>query len=216
MLSLTLIKKSICDLEKDLKLTPSLTKIIAVSKLQPNDRVEAVLEEGHRIFGENRVQEAAGKWPQFKEKFQNIELHLLGPLQSNKVRQAMQLFSFIHTVDSLKLAKRISFIRGDLGFCPKLFIQVNTGRESQKAGVCLDQLGLVAETCKELRLPVVGLMCIPPVDESPLYHFNLLKDFAKTFGLPELSMGMSNDFEKAIRCGATYVRIGSAIFGERP
>jgi hypothetical protein len=215
LLSLNLVKKSIFDLEKKLGIKNDFIKLIAVSKLQKNDRVEAVLVDGHRIFGENRVQEAVGKWPKFKNEFDNIELHLLGPLQSNKVRQAMKLFDFIHTVDSVKLAKRISLIRNDIGFCPKLFIQVNTGDENQKAGICVDGLDHLIETCRKLELPVVGLMCIPPVNENPVDHFVLLKKCAKLHNLSELSMGMSNDFEEAIRCGTTCVRVGSAIFGER-
>ncbi len=215
-MSLNLIKKSISDLETKFEIKNNLIKLIAVSKLQPNDRIEAVLLEGHRIFGENRVQESEGKWPAFKKKFENIELHLLGPLQSNKVRQAMHLFDFIHTVDSIKLARRISFIKNDIGFCPKLFIQVNTGGEDQKAGVCRDGLSNLVEFCHNLKLPVVGLMCIPPINDNPSNHFNMLKKYAKFYNLSELSMGMSSDFEDAIRCGATYVRVGSAIFGERP
>ena len=189
--------------------------LIAVSKVQPNERVEAVLEQGHRIFGENRVQEAAGKWPEFRSKYADVELHLLGPLQTNKVRQAMELFDYFHTLDRLKLAKRIAAMKDELGTCPKLFIQVNTGNEPQKAGTAPGEVdGFVAE-CRALGLPVVGLMCIPPVDEEPSLHFSQLRTLAERNCLTEMSMGMSSDFERAIEEGATYVRVGSAIFGER-
>jgi pyridoxal phosphate enzyme (YggS family) len=189
--------------------------LIAVSKVQPNDRVEAVLAAGHRVFGENRVQEAAGKWPEFKEKYDGVELHLIGPLQSNKVRAALELFDVIHTVDSEKLARRIASIGAEIGRVPRVFVQVNTGDEDQKAGVSLDGVdGLVAQ-CRDLGLPVEGLMCIPPVNEEPSLHFALLAKIAARNNLTGLSMGMSGDFERAIALGATHVRIGSAIFGDR-
>jgi len=191
------------------------TRLIAVSKVQPNARVEAVLDEGHRVFGENKVQEAAGKWPAFREKYDGVELHLLGPLQSNKTRQAMELFDVIHTLDRLKLAKRFAMIREEIGHCPDLFIQVNTGEEEQKAGIAPSEVdGFVAE-CRALELPVIGLMCIPPVDEEASLHFSLLAKMAKRNGLEGLSMGMSDDFERAIAQGATHIRVGSAIFGAR-
>jgi pyridoxal phosphate enzyme (YggS family) len=183
--------------------------------VQPNDRVEAVLAAGHRVFGENRVQEAAGKWPEFKEKYDGVELHLIGPLQSNKVRAALELFDVIHTVDSEKLARRIASIGAEIGRVPRVFVQVNTGDEDQKAGVSLDGVdGLVAQ-CRDLGLPVEGLMCIPPVNEEPSLHFALLAKIAARNNLTGLSMGMSGDFERAIALGATHVRIGSAIFGDR-
>ncbi|KEJ90428.1 YggS family pyridoxal phosphate-dependent enzyme [Sulfitobacter donghicola] len=189
--------------------------LIAVSKVQPNGRVEAVLEEGHRVFGENKVQEAAGKWPAFRERFENIELHLIGPLQTNKTRQAMELADSIHTLDRPKLANTMARIAQEIGKCPDLFIQVNTGEEEQKAGVLpMDADGFIAE-CLALDLPVKGLMCIPPVEEEAALHFALLAKIAKRNGLQGLSMGMSSDFEKAIALGATHVRVGSAIFGDR-
>ena len=189
--------------------------LIAVSKKQPDDRVLAVLEEGHRVFGENRVQEAAGKWPGFKSRFENVELHLIGPLQTNKARQAMELFDAIHTVDRPKLAKTIARLAEELGQCPRLFIQVNTGAEPQKAGVLPpDADGFIAE-CRALGLQIEGLMCIPPADEEPSLHFALLKKIAHRNGIDGLSMGMSGDFETAIGQGATHVRVGSAIFGAR-
>ena len=190
-------------------------KLIAVSKVQPNERVESVLEEGHRVFGENRVQEAASKWPDFRERYSGIDLHIIGPLQSNKVRQAMELANAIHTVDRPKLAKVIARIAQELGKCPDLFVQVNTGDEPQKAGVTpKDADDFVAE-CRALDLPITGLMCIPPVAEEPSLHFALLAKIAKRNGLPGLSMGMSSDFERAIALGATHIRVGSAIFGDR-
>ena len=191
------------------------TQLIAVSKVQPDERVEAVLEQGHRVFGENRVQEAQGRWPQFLERFDGIKLHLIGPLQSNKVRAAIELFDAIHTVDSEKLARRIAMIGADLGKMPDVFIQVNTGDEPQKAGVALDDVDGLVALCRELNLPLKGLMCIPPVDEEPSLHFALLAKIAKRNGLEGLSMGMSSDFERAIAQGATHVRVGSAIFGDR-
>jgi len=190
-------------------------KLIAVTKVQPNERVQAVLEQGHRCFGENRVQEAAGKWPAFKEQYSDIDLHLIGPLQTNKARQAMELCNAIHSVDRPKLAKTLARLAQEIGSCPDLFIQVNTGEEDQKAGILpADADGFVAE-CNELDLPVRGLMCIPPIDEEPSLHFALLAKIAARNGLKGLSMGMSSDFEQAIALGATHVRVGSAIFGER-
>jgi pyridoxal phosphate enzyme (YggS family) len=191
------------------------THLIAVSKVQPDEGVKAVLDQGQRVFGENRVQEAAGKWPEFRKNYDNIELHLLGPLQTNKVRQAMELFEYIHTLDRLKLAKRIAALKDELGHCPNLFIQVNTGDEPQKAGITMDETDAFVAECRTLGLPIVGLMCIPPVGEDPSQHFALLRELAERNHLPELSMGMSGDFEAAIEQGATFVRVGSAIFGER-
>ena len=190
-------------------------KLIAVSKVQPNERVEAVLEQGHRIFGENRVQEAAGKWPAFMERYEGVELHLIGPLQTNKARQAMELVHAIHSVDRPKLATTLARLAQEMGKCPDLFIQVNTGEEDQKAGVLpMEADGFIAE-CRALDLPVRGLMCIPPVEEEPALHFALLARIAARNGLEGLSMGMSGDFESAIALGATHVRVGSAIFGDR-
>ena len=194
---------------------PSDVTLIAVSKVQPLDRVEAVLEQGHRIFGENRVQEAEGKWPAFRERFDGIDLHLIGPLQSNKVRPAVKLFDAIHTVDRPKLANAIARIAEEEGRIPEVFVQVNTGDESQKAGVAVDEADDLVALCRELGLPLKGLMCIPPVDEPASLHFALLAKIAARNGLSGLSMGMSGDFEEAIAQGATHIRVGSAIFGER-
>jgi len=185
-MSLKSIKSLVSAQEKKLGVTEGSTNIIAVSKLQPNERVEIVLKSGHRIFGENRVQEANTKWPKFKEKFQNIELHLLGPLQRNKVRDAVELFDFIHTIDNIKLAKRISLIMEETGRRPKLFIQVNTGKEPQKAGVDVDNLENLLITCSELHLPVVGLMCIPPISEDSYPHFEALRLLKEKYGLSDL------------------------------
>ncbi|MFT6090353.1 YggS family pyridoxal phosphate-dependent enzyme [Sulfitobacter sp.] len=201
--------------EKDAGRAPGSVTLIAVSKVQPNARVQAVLEQGHRCFGENRVQEAEGKWPDFKQQFDGVDLHLIGPLQSNKARAAMALFDAIHTLDRPKLATSLARLAQELGQCPDMFIQVNTGEEDQKAGVMPAQADAFIKECQGLDLPVRGLMCIPPVDEEAALHFALLAKIAARNGLEGLSMGMSSDFEKAIALGATHVRVGSAIFGER-
>ncbi|MDE4097933.1 MAG: YggS family pyridoxal phosphate-dependent enzyme [Pseudophaeobacter sp. bin_em_oilr2.035] len=214
-MSLEEIKTRIAKAEEAAGRAPGSVHLIAVSKVQPNERVEAVLEEGHRCFGENRVQEAAGKWPGFAERFDGIDLHLIGPLQSNKARQAMELFDSIHSVDRPKLAKAIARLAQELGHCPDLFIQVNTGEEEQKAGILPADADAFISECRALDLPIKGLMCIPPVDEEPALHFALLAKIAARNGLDGLSMGMSSDFETAIALGATHVRVGSAIFGER-
>ncbi|WP_424831658.1 YggS family pyridoxal phosphate-dependent enzyme [Ruegeria sp.] len=214
-MSLQEISDRIVKAEAKAERSAGSVKLIAVSKVQPNERVEAVLQQGHRCFGENRVQEAAGKWPGFKEKYSDIDLHLIGPLQTNKARQAMELCNAIHSVDRPKLAKTIARIAQEIGACPDLFIQVNTGEEDQKAGVLpADADAFIAE-CRTLDLPIQGLMCIPPVVEEPSLHFALLAKIASRNGLEGLSMGMSSDFESAIALGATHVRVGSAIFGER-
>ena len=190
-------------------------RLIAISKMQPLERIEEVLKAGHRVFGENKVQEAAGKWPEFRKRFDGVELHLVGPLQTNKARQAMQLFDVIHSVDRPKLVLALSRLADEIGSCPELFVQVNTGEEPQKAGVTPDDTDALVAKCRELGLPVAGLMCIPPVDEEPSLHFALLKKISDRNGLSLLSMGMSADFESAIAQGATHVRVGSAIFGAR-
>lgn len=191
------------------------TRLIAVSKVQPLPRIEAVLRDGHRIFGENRVQEAAGKWPELQDRFGTVELHLVGPLQSNKAKQAMGLFDVIHSLDRPRLARRLADLAQEQGACPDLFIQVNTGEEPQKAGIAPPQLDAFVQDCRQMELPVTGLMCIPPAEDDPVPHFHMLADMAARNGLSGLSMGMSGDFESAIACGATHVRVGSAIFGAR-
>ena len=190
-------------------------KLIAVSKVQPNEKVEAVLKEGHRCFGENRVQEAQSKWPSFKENYENVELHLIGPLQTNKARQAFELFDVIQTLDRPKLAKFLANLTQEKGFCPSLFVQVNTGEEQQKTGVLPKDLDVFIKDCQSMDLRIDGLMCIPPLNEEPALHFSLLRKMQERNNLRFLSMGMSSDYESAIMFGATHVRIGSAIFGER-
>ncbi|AVO38310.1 YggS family pyridoxal phosphate-dependent enzyme [Pukyongiella litopenaei] len=194
---------------------PGAVTLIAVSKRQPDDRVQAVLEQGHRVFGENQVQEAARKWPGFRDRFDGVQLHLIGPLQTNKTRQAMDLFDAIHALDRPKLAATLARLAQDRGICPDLFIQVNTGEEPQKAGILPGDADAFIAEARALDLPVRGLMCIPPVDEEPSLHFALLARIAERNGLTGLSMGMSGDFETAVALGATHVRVGSAIFGER-
>ena len=189
--------------------------LIAVSKVQPLARVAAILDQGHRVFGENKVQEAAGKWPAFRETYGEIDLHLIGPLQTNKARQAMELAQSIHTLDRPKLATTIARLAQETGQCPDLFIQVNTGEEDQKAGCLPRDADTFIKDALALDLPVRGLMCIPPVHEESSLHFALLAKIAARNGLKGLSMGMSSDFETAIALGATHVRVGSAIFGER-
>ncbi|MCW8844008.1 MAG: YggS family pyridoxal phosphate-dependent enzyme [Rhodobacteraceae bacterium] len=214
-MSLAEIKARIHKAEEAAGRPVGATQLIAVSKVQPNERVEAVLDEGHRLFGENKVQEAAGKWPEFRERFAGVEVHLLGPLQTNKARQALELFEAIHSVDRPKLAKTLARLAQEMGRCPDLFIQVNTGEEPQKAGVLPAEADDFVAECRALDLPIQGLMCIPPVDEEPSLHFALLAKIAARNGLEGLSMGMSGDFERAVALGATHVRVGSAIFGAR-
>ncbi|HTO40414.1 MAG TPA: YggS family pyridoxal phosphate-dependent enzyme [Rhizomicrobium sp.] len=192
------------------------TQLVAVSKTHGEAAILPVLESGQRIFGENRVQEAAAKWPTLRARFAGIDLHLIGPLQTNKVAEAVELFDVIETLDRPKLALALKQVMEKTGRCPRLFIQVNTGEEAQKAGVApLAAADFIRESRDGLGLPVVGLMCIPPAQEPPAPHFALLAKLARENGLSQLSMGMSADFETAIRFGATHVRVGSAIFGER-
>jgi pyridoxal phosphate enzyme (YggS family) len=213
--SLLEIKKRISAAEAKAGRSDGSTKLIAVSKVQPNERVQAILEQGQRIYGENRVQEAADKWPAFREQFDGIELHIIGPLQTNKARAAMELAQAIHTLDRIKLAHTFARLAQEMGACPDLYIQVNTGAEPQKAGVLPDSADAFIAESAALDLPVAGLMCIPPVNEDPSLHFKLLGEIAARNGLNGLSMGMSGDFETAVSHGATHVRVGSAIFGDR-
>jgi pyridoxal phosphate enzyme (YggS family) len=209
------IQAAIHQAERDADRAEGSVTLIAVSKVQPLDRVEAVLTEGHRVFGENRVQEAAGKWPTFKSKFEGVALHLIGPLQTNKVRQAVELFDAIHTVDRPKLARKLADLAQERGQTPNLMVQVNTGAEPQKAGVLPADLDAFLAECAAMDLPIRGLMCIPPVEEEASLHFALLAKMAADHGLSDLSMGMSADFANAVLFGATHVRVGSAIFGDR-
>lgn len=190
-------------------------QLVAVSKVQPLDRITAVLDQGQRLFGENRVQEAASRWPDLREKYDGVKVHLIGPLQTNKVNQALDLFDAIQSVDRPKLARKLADAAQTRGACPPLFLQVNTGEEPQKAGVPPAEADAFIAECRQMDLPVLGLMVIPPADEEPALHFALLKKIADRNGLSELSMGMSADFESAIRLGATYIRVGSGVFGDR-
>jgi PLP dependent protein len=190
--------------------------LIAVSKTFSAEDILPILETGQTVFGENRVQEAHGKWPELRENFPNVELHLIGPLQSNKVAEAVSLFDVIETLDREKLARAFAAERDKGRELPKLFVQVNTGAEPQKAGVLPEEVDGFVQLCRDdLSLPIVGLMCIPPVDEEPALHFALLEKLAHRNDLQLLSMGMSGDFETAVEFGATHVRVGSAIFGSR-
>ena len=201
--------------EQDAGRADGSVTLIAVSKVQPLPRVEAVLEQGQRVFGENYVQEAAGKWPALRERFGKVELHMIGPLQTNKAKVAVDLFDAIHTLDRPSLAEKLARLADARGACPELFVQVNTGEEPQKAGVLPADTDAFIATCRSLGLPLAGLMCIPPEDTAPAPHFAMLASIAGRNGLTGLSMGMSADFEVAIAHGATHVRVGSAIFGAR-
>jgi pyridoxal phosphate enzyme (YggS family) len=194
----------------------SAIELVAVSKTYDADAIRPVLEAGHRVFGENRVQEAFGKWPGMRSDYPDVQLHLIGPLQSNKTREAVELFDAIHSLDRPKLAHALKTEIERSGKSPVLFIQVNTGEEPQKAGITPQDTAAFIALCRdELALPVKGLMCIPPAEENPAPHFALLQKLARENGLALLSMGMSGDFETAIKFGATHVRVGSAIFGVR-
>ena len=190
--------------------------LIAVSKAQPVAKIDAALGAGHKVFGENRVQEAKAKWPEIKARHEDIELHLIGPLQTNKVRDAMALFDVIETVDRAKLARALAAEMARSGRRVPCYIQVNTGEEAQKSGIGPEEADDFIALCRqEIKLPVAGLMCIPPIDEESALHFALLREIARRNRIDILSMGMSVDFETAIRFGATHVRVGRAVFGAR-
>jgi hypothetical protein len=191
------------------------TRLIAVTKTHDETAIHPALAAGHRVFGESKVQEALRKWPGLKAEFPDIELHMIGPLQTNKVREATLLFDVIHSVDRPKLAHALRAECDKSGRNPAVFVQVNIGEEPQKAGVAPREAAALIAEVRALRLNLVGLMCVPPFDEAPAPHFALLKKLADEAGLSCLSMGMSDDFETAIRFGATHVRVGTAIFGER-
>jgi len=196
---------------------PRSVALVAVSKTHPATAVEAAIAAGQRIFGENRVQEAKSKYPELKARYPDLELHLIGPLQTNKVKDAVALFDVIQTVDRPKLARELAAEMARQGRRPLCWVQVNTGAEPQKAGIAPPDVDAFLAACKaDYGLPVTGLMCIPPVDQPPEPHFHLLAELARRHRLPAISMGMSGDFEAAIACGATHVRIGTAIFGNRP
>lgn len=214
-MSLSEIKTRIIKAEELANRPIGNTHLIAVSKVQPNERVKSVLEQGHRLFGENKVQEAEGKWPMFKQEFPGIQVHLIGPLQTNKVKNAVALFDAIHAVDRPKLARKLASEIQTQGKSPDMFIQVNTGEEPQKAGVFPTDADAFIQECRDMDLPIIGLMVIPPVNEDASLHFAVLRKIAQRNGLTALSMGMSSDFERAIALGATHIRVGSAIFGAR-
>ncbi|MGJ0511548.1 YggS family pyridoxal phosphate-dependent enzyme [Methylocystis sp.] len=209
-------RDAICRAAVDCGRDPGSIRLVCVTKTFPAEDVAPLLEAGHRIFGENRVQEAMAKWRAPREKYPDIELHLIGPLQSNKTREAVELFDVIESVDREKIAKALSDEIARTGKRPRLFVQVNTGAEPQKAGVLPENADSFLAACRNIYgLQIDGLMCVPPVGEQASPHFALLADIAARNGIKELSMGMSSDFELAIQLGATYVRVGSAIMGER-
>ncbi|MFZ1661768.1 MAG: YggS family pyridoxal phosphate-dependent enzyme [Paracoccaceae bacterium] len=214
-MSLTDIAARIAVAERTAGRVAGSVRLIAVSKIQPAERVEAVLAAGHRLFGENYVQEAQGKWPDWQTRFSGVQIHMIGPLQTNKAKVAVELFDAIHTVDRPSLAEKLARLAEARGVCPDLFVQVNTGAETQKAGVLPNETDAFVATCRAMSLPIVGLMCIPPEGEDSTPHFRQLAEMATRNGLSGLSMGMSSDFEEAIAHGATHVRVGSAIFGAR-
>ena len=214
---LAAVRSRIIKAARDAGHDPASVVLVAVAKTHPTEQILPALEAGHRIFGENRVQEAAMKWPPLRALYPDVQLHLIGPLQTNKVKEAVALFDVIETVDREKLARALAAEMARQDKHPHCYIQVNTGEEPQKAGVTPDEVdGFVALCRDELGLPVRGLMCIPPVDEPPAPHFALLAEIAERHDLAVLSMGMSGDYEIAIGLGATHVRVGTAIFGERP
>ena len=214
--NLTNIRQTIADVTKNSDRATDSVELIAVSKTFSVDEIRPALEVGQRVFGENRVQESQQKWPILRDEFPDVELHLIGPLQSNKTKEAVMLFDVIHTVDREKIAKTLSKEIEQQSKPVKLFVQVNTGLEPQKAGVSPKETVEFVKRCREVHnLDICGLMCIPPFDENTGPHFALLAELAKKAGVDKLSMGMSADFETAIQFGASHVRVGSAIFGGR-
>jgi len=214
---LNLVKQEIALAAEAAGRDPADVKLVAVTKTVPPAAIEEAIGAGQNVFGENRVQEARAKWPELKERHLDLELHLIGPLQSNKVREAVALFDVIETLDRAKLARSLAEEMARAGKRSRLLVQVNTGEEPQKAGVIPSEVGAFVGLCRDtFGLTIEGLMCIPPIDEEPAMHFALLAKIAERLGVKELSMGMSADFARAIQFGATYVRIGTAIFGARP
>ncbi len=209
-------KAAIARAARDFEREPASVTLIAVSKTMPADAILPALEAGQRVFGENYVQEAKAKWPVLKVRFPDVELHMIGPLQSNKAKEAVELFDAIHSLDRESLAKELAREIGRTGKAPRLFVQVNTGDEPQKGGVSPSEIDAFLELCRMHHgLVIEGLMCIPPAEDPPSPHFALLAKIAARHGLRGLSMGMSADYEAAIQLGATHVRVGSAIFGAR-
>src|SRR5215218_1796066 len=210
------VRAEIVRAARDFGRDPASITLVAVSKTFPAEAIEPVLAAGQRVFGENYVQEAKGKWPALRERYPDVELHMIGPLQSNKAKEAVQLFDAIHTLDRTSLAEALAKEMAKQGRRPKLLVQVNTGEEPQKGGVVPAEADAFITACRErFGFEIVGLMCIPPADQPPSPHFALLNAMAARNGLDWLSIGMSADFEAAIQLGATHVRIGSAIFGSR-
>ena len=210
------VKQRIVEAARQTGRAASDVTLVAVSKTHGPERVLELLEAGHRVFGENRVQEAQEKYPALKARYPDLELHLIGPLQTNKARDAVALFDVIQSVDRERLAAALAKEMARSGKRPACFIQVNTGEEVQKAGILPAELDAFVASCRDgHKLPLVGLMCIPPVDEEAALHFALLAKMAQRNGLTRLSMGMSADYELAVRLGATHVRVGSALFGAR-
>ncbi|MGV8951974.1 MAG: YggS family pyridoxal phosphate-dependent enzyme [Cypionkella sp.] len=214
-MSLEIIRAKIVEAEAAAGRATGSVQLIAVSKVQPEARVREVLAAGHRLFGENYVQEAQAKWPGFRAEFGAVAVHMIGPLQTNKAKVAVELFDAIHTLDRASLAEKLAKLAQARGACPELFVQVNTGEEPQKAGVLPGELDGFVKDCLAMDLPLAGLMCIPPEGEDSSPHFQALAGMAARNGLKGLSMGMSGDFAAAIAAGASHVRVGSAIFGER-
>jgi pyridoxal phosphate enzyme (YggS family) len=211
------VKAHIASTAREAGRDPAEITLVAVSKAQPDSRTHAGLIAGHRVFGENRIQEATGKWPAFKQEFDGVTLHLIGSLQTNKVRDAVKLFDVIETVDRPRLARKLAEEMVRSGRRPDCYVQVNTGEEPQKGGVLPGDADVFIAACRdEFELPVTGLMCIPPADEEQSLHFGLLREIARRNDLAALSMGMSADYEIAIQLGSTHVRVGTAIFGGRP
>ena len=212
----TAVLETIKRAAENAKLNPNDVTLVAVSKTHPPSTIEWALKLGYRVFGENKVQEAEDKWPALKSAYSGVSLHLIGPLQSNKVKRAVHVFDVIETVDRHKVARALAREMEAQKIRPKCYIQVNTGEEKQKAGLLPADVDTFVKHCRdELGLPIVGLMCIPPAEDNPSLHFGLLSEMAKRNGLEKLSMGMSSDFEMAVELGATSVRVGTAIFGSR-
>ncbi len=211
------VQESISRAASDYGRDPSSITLVAVSKTFPSEAIEPVLAAGQRVFGENYVQETKAKWPALREHYPDVELHMIGPLQSNKAKEAVELFDVIHTLDRPSLAEALAKEMTKQGRKPRLLVQVNTGEEPQKGGVIPTEVDAFIEACRtQYGLEIEGLMCIPPAEDPPSPHFALLNIIAKRHGLKTLSMGMSADFDAAIQLGATHVRVGSAIFGARP
>lgn len=214
--NLTAVRHEIARVAAEVERTPDDVTLVAVSKTQSAQRIKAAIAAGQTVFGENRVQEAEEKWPELRAAFSDVRLHLIGPLQRNKVRRAVELFDVIETVDRPKLARHLAEVMAEMGHRPEVLIQVNTGEEPQKNGVLPEETDALVRLCRDdLGLPVTGLMCIPPQDEEPALHFALLREIARRNALTKLSMGMTADYPAAVRFGATSVRVGTAIFGPR-